>query len=87
MMSPTRGRVKSYAQGGVQSPAHDKGQGIPPHGPASRDAQKSGEALDQRPAKTQEKPHDLMDMGDDQLHLESDIVKDGLVPTDNQLPP
>jgi len=87
MMSPTRGRVKSSAQGSVQSHAHDDGQGIPPHGPASRDVQMSEEALGQRPAKTQGKPHNLMDMGDDQLNLESDIMKDGLVPTDNQLPP
>ena len=28
-----------------------------------------------------------MDMGDDQLNLESDIMKGGPVPTDNQLPP
>ena len=87
MMSPTRGRVKSSAQGSDQSHAHDDGQSIPPHGPASRDVQMSEEALGQRPAKTQGKPHNLMDMGDDQLNLESDIMKDGLVPTDNQLPP
>ena len=87
MMSPTRGRVKSSAQGGVQSPANGEGQVIPPYGPASRDVKMSEEALDQRPAKTQEKPHDLMDMGDDQLNLESDIMKGGPVPTDNQLPP
>jgi hypothetical protein len=28
-----------------------------------------------------------MDMENDQLHLESDIMKGGPVPTDNQLPP
>jgi hypothetical protein len=47
----------------------------------------SDEALGQRPAKTQGKPQNLMDMGDDQLNLESDIIKVGPVPTDNQLPP
>ena len=87
MMSPTRGRVKGSAQGEVENHAHGEGQGAPPHGLASRDVQKSEEALGQRPAKTQEKPHDLMDMRDDQLNLESDIMKGGPVPTDNQLPP
>ena len=98
MMSPTRGRVKSSAQGEVKNHAHDEGQGVPPHGPASRDAgpphvtasrdmQKPEEVLDQRPAKAQDDPNNLMDMGDDQLNLEPDIMKGGPVPTNNQLPP
>ena len=83
MMSPTRGRVKGSAQGEVENHAHGEGQGAPPHGTASRDVQKPEEVLDQRPAKAQEEPHNLMDMGDDQLNLESDIMKGGPVPTDN----
>ena len=38
MMSPTRGRVKSFALGEVKYQARDEGQGVPPHGPASREA-------------------------------------------------
>jgi hypothetical protein len=87
MMSPTRGRVKGSAQGEVENHAHGEGRGVPPHGTASMDVQKPEEVMDQRPAKAQEEPHNLMDMGDDQLNLDSDIMKGGLVPTDNQLPP
>ena len=98
MTSPTRGRVKSFAQGEVIYHARDEGQGVPPHGPASREAgpplgtasreeKKQEQVLNQTPAKTQEERHDLMDMEIDQLHLESDVMKGGPVPTDNQLPP
>ena len=87
MMSPTRGGVKSSAQGELQSPAHDEGHGVPPYGTASREEQKQEQILNQKSAKTQEEPNDLMDMGIDQLHLESDIIKGGPVPTDNQLLP
>ena len=53
MMSPTRGRLKSSAQGEVQNPAHDEGQGVPPHGTASREEQKQEQVLNQKSAKTQ----------------------------------
>ena len=94
MTSPTRGRVKSFAQCEVIYHARDEGQGVPPHGPASREAgpplgtasreeKKQEQVLNQKPAKTPEEPHIPMDMGIDQLDLESSIRKGGPVPTDN----
>ena len=56
MMSPTRGRVKSSA-------TNFEGQGVPPHGTASREEQKQEQVLDQRPAMAQDDPNNLMDMG------------------------
>ena len=89
MMSPTRGRPKSSAQGEVQNlplgPAsRDAG---PPHGNASREEKKHEHILDQKPAMAQDEATNLMEMGNDKLDLESDIVKGGPVPTDIQLPP
>ena len=86
MMSPTRGRVKSSAQGEVQSPAHDECQSVPPHGTASREELKQEQVLDQKPAKAQDEPDNLMDMETDKLDLESNIRKGVPVHTDNQLP-
>ena len=65
MMSPTRGRLKSSAQGEVQNLAHEVGQGVPPHGSASRDAgpphgtalreeQKHEQVLDRKPDMAQD---------------------------------
>ena len=98
MMSATRGRLKSSAQGDVQNLAHEVGQGVPPHGPASKDAgpphgtasreeQKHEQALDQKPAVAQDEPTNLMDVGNDMLILESNLGMGGPVHADNQLPP
>ena len=98
MMSPTRGRVKSSALGEVKNHAYEVGQGVPPHGPASRDAgpphgtasreeQKHEKVLDQKPAMAQDEPTNLMDMGNDMLILESNLGMGGPVNADNQLPP
>ena len=49
--------------------------------------QKPKGVLEKEPTKAFEKPHNPMDMENDQLDLEPFTMKGGPVPTDNQLPP